>query len=207
MKGLHCIIQNLSESTSIVRKKYAKDLSQSLQAFAKVRGVESSEDAKFDAAQLGDMIESAERDVRIINDKLHKTIHCFQFKGMTWLQEGGMWPCITPTTILETLRSTAGLQFGDGMRETIVEYAVAITTLQRLLRIKDAYQNGEKKKLTDEYSNPGHTNWNPEDCPDWLLLEVDANILIRASQVDVANATISPASGSNAVLQMNMGQG
>ena len=41
----------------------------------------------------------------------------------------------------------------------------------------------------------------------WLLLEIDANIQIRNDQVDVALATISPASQSNSVLQMNMGQG
>ncbi|KAI8286949.1 hypothetical protein K4K60_013037 [Colletotrichum sp. SAR11_57] len=42
---------------------------------------------------------------------------------------------------------------------------------------------------------------------DWLLLEIEANLLIRPDQVDVALATISPASGNNSVLQMNMGQG
>ena len=47
----------------------------------------------------------------------------------------------------------------------------------------------------------------PFENPDWLLLEIDGNILIRRDQVDVALATISPDSRSNSVLQMNMGQG
>lgn len=207
IKDLHCIIQDLMESKSIVRKKYADDLSQSLRAFETLRVIDLGKEEKIDDVKLYEMIDSAERELREIYMGLHEAFEGFQFKEPRWLQKGGMWPCITATTILETLRSTTSLEFGDGMREMIVEYAVSITALQRLLRMEDAYQNGDRKKLTDEFSNPGHTNWNPRDRPDWLLLEIDANLLIRASQVDVANATISPESGSNAVLQMNMGQG
>lgn len=45
------------------------------------------------------------------------------------------------------------------------------------------------------------------DYPDWLLVELEADLLIRPSQIDVALAIISPSSGENSVLQMNMGQG
>lgn len=43
--------------------------------------------------------------------------------------------------------------------------------------------------------------------PEWLLLEIDNNILIRPLQVEVAKAIISPQSEENSVLQMNMGKG
>lgn len=43
--------------------------------------------------------------------------------------------------------------------------------------------------------------------PDWLLVELEGDLLIRPSQIDVALAIISPPSGANSVLQMNMGQG
>ncbi|KAK1509356.1 uncharacterized protein CCOS01_15450 [Colletotrichum costaricense] len=59
----------------------------------------------------------------------------------------------------------------------------------------------------NEMANKGHSNWQPSEHPDWLLLEIEANLMIRPDQVDVALATISPASGCNSVLQMNMGQG
>ena len=59
----------------------------------------------------------------------------------------------------------------------------------------------------EEQENLGHSNWKPQDRPDWLLLEIDSNILIRPGQVEVTRAMISPESGSNSVLQMNMGQG
>ena len=124
-----------------------------------------------------------------------------------WLQEGRLWPCLTPVTLLEQLRSIEAINFGKGMKEGLVNYAIAITRLQRLLRIDDAKRTNNRQKLSEEQKSHGHDNWQPFVNPDWLLLEIDSNILIRKNQVDVAVATISPSSKSNCVLQMNMGQG
>ena len=93
------------------------------------------------------------------------------------------------------------------MKGILIAYACAITKLQRLLRIQDAHQKNNNQRVLEESENVGHLNWNPIDRPDWILFEIDANMLIRPGQVDVALATISPASKSNSVLQMNMGQG
>lgn len=82
-----------------------------------------------------------------------------------------------------------------------------MTNLQRLLRIKDAMVKHHDSVLHQEYNNLGHTNWDPSTYPDWLLLEIDANMLIREPQVAVALEMISPTSGANSVFQMNMGQG
>ena len=93
------------------------------------------------------------------------------------------------------------------MKEGLIAWAVSIAALQRLLRLEDAFQKGNKQKWTDEQANKGHTNWVPMEIPNWLLLEIDANILIRPAQVDVAKAIISPSSGMNEVSQLMMGQG
>jgi hypothetical protein len=93
------------------------------------------------------------------------------------------------------------------MREGLVSYGVLATTLQRLLRIKHAYLKGDHHKLAEEWRNTGHENWSPLEFPDWLLLEIESDLLIRREQIDVADAIISPVSRSNSVLQMNMGKG
>ncbi|KAK1447923.1 hypothetical protein CMEL01_09762 [Colletotrichum melonis] len=62
----------------------------------------------------------------------------------------------------------------------------------------------ELKKIVSNLSNSKSL---PSEHPDWLLLEIEANLMIRPDQVDVVLATVSPASGCNSVLQMNMGQG
>lgn len=82
-----------------------------------------------------------------------------------------------------------------------------ITTLKRLVRMQIACLKGDHQRLLEDQNNEGHNNWNPSEYTDWLLLEIDLNKLIRTQQVDVANATISPMSHNNSVLQMNMGQG
>jgi hypothetical protein len=45
------------------------------------------------------------------------------------------------------------------------------------------------------------------DHPDWLLLELENNILIRPEQAQIATEMISPSSGSNSIMQLNMGLG
>jgi hypothetical protein len=118
-----------------------------------------------------------------------------------------MWPAVTPTTTLELLRSSSAYQFGYGMKEALISYGVVVTQFQRLDRIQHAQLKRDQRKVLEEWQNTGHENWIPLDFPDWLLLEIESNLLIRREQIDVARAIISPASGSNSVLQMNMGKG
>jgi hypothetical protein len=93
------------------------------------------------------------------------------------------------------------------MREALVSYGILVTNLQRLLRIKHAMLKNDQRKILEEWQNAGHENWSPTSFTDWLLLEIETDILIRPEQIDVAHAIISPASESNSVLQMNMGKG
>ncbi|KID59359.1 hypothetical protein MAN_10771, partial [Metarhizium hybridum] len=87
------------------------------------------------------------------------------------------------------------------------KFGILVTKLQHLLRMHDAERCCDKKKLLEEQKSTGHSNWTPMDHPEWLLLEIDNNILIRPVQVEVAKAIISPHSNQNSVLQMNMGKG
>lgn len=48
---------------------------------------------------------------------------------------------------------------------------------------------------------------DPEEYPEWLLLEVENNILIRPEQAQIASEMIDPQSGSNSIMQLNMGLG
>ncbi|KAI2607876.1 hypothetical protein GGR54DRAFT_633161 [Hypoxylon sp. NC1633] len=104
-------------------------------------------------------------------------------------------------------RSASSHKFGISMKEALVGYGLALTRSQRLERIEHAISREDRQGLREELRNPGHENWSPLHMPDWLLLEIDSDLLIRAEQVDVAMAIIAPSSGDNSVLQMNMGKG
>ncbi|EXJ80680.1 hypothetical protein A1O3_06964 [Capronia epimyces CBS 606.96] len=59
--------------------------------------------------------------------------------------------------------------------------------------------------LIKELRNPGHTNWDPAEYPESLLLEVESGFMIRDVQEDVARQMRNAA--ENATMQLNMGEG
>ncbi|KAH6855507.1 hypothetical protein B0I37DRAFT_395568 [Chaetomium sp. MPI-CAGE-AT-0009] len=200
------IIDDLGKSKSLVRKTYARDLSQSLQAFRDLRRPQQL--ATFlcfrnNAAATSEFIRAFES----VKSALERPTSAMSYRRIRWLQLGGLWPATTTLSLLEQLRSTADPCFGSGMRDALIAFGLAVTKLQRAMRLNDCVRAGDTSRFQDEEANLGHSNWMPQDHPDWLLLEIDSNLLIRPDQVDVALATISPTSGTNSVLQMNMGQG
>ena len=206
IQELEVIVGVLAKSESVVRRQYGEDLSQSLKALRECSVASQEQYAgPVDVTNLSEDISNVQLDIQSQLSRLQMTLQ--QKESAFWLRHGGLWPSITPVTLLENLRSTSGCKFGNGIKNALISYAKSITALQRLLRMDDALQKGSKQRLMEEQINFGHSNWKPVDYPDWLLLEIESNTLIRPIQVQVALATISPKSGSNSVLQMNMGQG
>ncbi|KAI8168212.1 hypothetical protein K4K49_009945 [Colletotrichum sp. SAR 10_70] len=205
------MVASFSKSPSMVRQKYGEDLQRSLDAFVTRKQPKEStnhESTAFVAREASLSLMSIQRRFEKIQQALEKPDDTHSPQQLFWLQAGQLWPAITHITLLEQLRSTAQpITFGKYAKETLIDFGLAITNTQRDLRINDFVRRGDAGRYKDEMSNQGHSNWQPCDHPDWLLLEIEANLLIRPDQVDVALATISPASGNNSVLQMNMGQG
>ncbi|KAL3481036.1 hypothetical protein BJX99DRAFT_254014 [Aspergillus californicus] len=199
------IVDELSRSKSGLRRKYGENLASSLSAFQRVLREDSTNgEAPMPISKyvVDDARGKVNRQFMAICGSLSKSDPCH-----TWLSLARLWPCLTPVTILRQLGTSAQRSFGSKMKQSFIAYGVLLTRLQRLLRIYDAGRKEDSHRLRSEYENPGHQNWSPADFPDWLLMEIDANILIRKTQVDVARATIMPETKSNSVLQMNMGQG
>ncbi|POS83055.1 hypothetical protein EPUL_004549, partial [Erysiphe pulchra] len=211
IKTLQEIVTNLSASHSIIDQKYAEDLSQSLDALR--NKIQSSQKHKFileNFMQDDEIAEEARKARKATRKKLEyirESCEKLMPSRSKWLKQVGLWPCITPVSLLESLRSITNCEFGPRVKEYIIDYAISITNLQRLYRIHDAMMKCNFNRASDELKNLGHENWDPMVHPDWLLLEIEGNILIRPGQIDVAKETICPTSGKNSVLQMNMGQG
>ncbi|KAI9038037.1 uncharacterized protein KD926_011375 [Aspergillus affinis] len=206
IQPLKALVDEMKASISKEKQAYAYDLKNSLDAF---EGYQAHQGPSVELPSLGRMEgkvskvqHAVERRLSVLVDSLTK----FDVR-YKWLSAGQLWPCMTPVTIFQHLRSSSQQHFGPDMKRALLDYGVSITQLQQLLRICDSMKKNDFQRSRDEYENVGHENWKPEDFPDWLLMEIDGNILIRKKQVDVALATILPASRSNSVLQMNMGQG
>jgi hypothetical protein len=210
---LRSIAQRLGESKSVVRERYAKDFQKSLAAFQRLdnsQNLKGSMKMRDSAVKLSsEVVENGFVAIRSALDTPNPTM-CSQ-RRILWLKAGDLWPIVTKATLLSSLGSVAstsqGSGFGSGMRKAIVEMGVDITKHQREVRLHDLALKKASGRYHEEESNKGHSNWSPEDYADWLLLEIESNMMIRPVQIDVALATISPVSGSNSVLQMNMGQG
>lgn len=204
-RELESIVNHFVTSKSNIRKDYGKDLMQSLSALKsskpepQTRGVSES-------LSLAVQITSAQSTASQSFARICEAMELGDTRAH-WLHRGNLWPIVTPVTILEALRSILDVPFGSNMKESLILYALSLTVVQRFIRMEELVHKGNKQRLTEEKESKPHSNWAPSDCIDWLLLEIDANILLRPGQVDVACATISPGSGANSVLQMNMGQG
>jgi len=65
--------------------------------------------------------------------------------------------------------------------------------------------------LKRELFNLGHENWDPFSRPEWVLLELESDLLIRPIQVKIAEQMMSPPVGpdgqKHGIVQLNMGEG
>jgi hypothetical protein len=203
---LRDIIGNLVQSDSAVRRQYGKDLMDSNISLEKTRDV-SRGLVIHNCDRINQELDKAQN---LVDQVFTRLVSAFDAHSTSvlWLKKAQLWPSISVITLLESLRSTAShIKMGNGMRDCLISYGIAISNLQRLIRIEEADLKDLKEKLHEEMSNLGRENWKPNVHTDWLLLEIDSNIVIRPGQVDVSKATIKPETGLNSVLQMNMGQG
>ncbi len=143
-----------------------------------------------------------------VDDVYHTICHCLQAEtSITRRLACGskMWPRLSTTSLLQHLAGGKVSSLRDDWKASLIEYALAISTLQRAERLLMCI--GNKSELLSELSNPGHQGWDITHYPDWLLLEIENNILIRQVQAQIAREMISPSSGANSILQLNMGEG
>ncbi|KAI0530403.1 hypothetical protein GGR58DRAFT_232592 [Xylaria digitata] len=205
---LNSLLSRFSQSSDALRRQYGNDLLMSLSAFNTTCPVlpPKSQTPTVSLESVHDALQQSRRMMTLCAEKIASAATAYDSRA-AWLQPGGLWPCTSPTSLLGMLRSRSRHSFGRGAKEVLVSYGTSVTNLQRLYRIRRALFREDGRALADELANCGHRNWSPLDHPDWLLLEIDGDFLIRAGQVDVAREIIAPRSGQNSMLQMNMGKG
>ncbi|KAI4090472.1 MAG: hypothetical protein LQ344_004696 [Seirophora lacunosa] len=194
------IIGHFSSSEDPVRRAYA----------ALHQGSNQKSDAspvpslRVDVSGLNEAICKLQEKIQESLDKIRQSM----IAGYRWLELGGLLPVLTPVTLLHALRQGASSKGRRSIAADMFSYADSLVSLQQLVRVKDAHRQDDRLQLANEWHNVAHTGWKIEDHVDWLLLEIDFNLIIRQDQLQVAQAMIaSPDTISNFVLQMNMGQG
>ncbi|KAK6855591.1 hypothetical protein PG995_007742 [Apiospora arundinis] len=205
IKELEDIIRRVENPNSAISRGFAKDLRGSIKALRSHKQTDAALNIQSLPA-MSDIRNSIMQQLNAIDGMLSQPSQSITAEQIQWLMDGRLWPIVTLKTLLEQLRSTSNVSFGTGMKESIVNMGLSITAFQRGKRIAKYGQANQFSRVEEETKNSGHTNWSPYEHPDWLLLEIESEILIRETQVDVARAIATPKAG-NSVLQMNMGQG
>lgn len=203
---LRTIVEKFRGKSSHVYSRYADEMNISIDALQLHLAIRQNTLQPRTRWIDNDDLRSAKDNVRMIVSQIKQglTKHDAQAR---WLQLVDLWPSMTVTDLLTELRSSSGNRFGAGTKESLISLGVAVTKVQQLLRIQDAQKRNKAQEQLEECKNPGHTNWDPKDYPDWLLLEIDGNVMLREEQIQVALATIAPTSNQNPVLQLLMGEG
>ena len=143
-----------------------------------------------------------------VNDVYHTICRCLRSEKSITRRlacRANLWPRLSPISLLAHLADGKRAALPADWKTCLIEYGAAISKLQRAERLLGCI--GSDPEMLSELSNPGHQGWDPIDFPDWLLLEIENNILIRRVQAQIALEMISPSSGANSVLQLNMGEG
>jgi hypothetical protein len=197
---LKSIVSKFSSSSNLTRKKYGQELQGSIAKLQSSPSVTSSAD--YDMALLPRaLVERYD-----MATKLFTAICESLSRQHEWLRRGGLFPRLTPTTLLATIRSSDGVT-NSILKPALIRYGLILAELQRLARIDTATREGNVHIVKQELANIGHTSWKVAEHPDWLLLELENNVLIRDTQYKVAMEMMSPRSGENTVAQLNMGEG
>ena len=123
------------------------------------------------------------------------------------LSRAGLWPRMSPRDVLNKLTLSQRSHLNESWKTVLIEYAESITMVQRALRISRLTKWEYRAEMERELSNPGRVGWDGMSHPDWLLVELESNLLVRQVQAEIASEMLAPSSGKNAVVQLNMGEG
>ena len=195
----------LSKSTVGFEQRYANDLLQSFESLRSIADIKLSGSSKGLKRLLKFHLTRCIKHVKSVYHMICASLQAELSVSRRLACNSKMWPRLSTTSLLQHLAVGKVSRLRDDWRDSLITYGLAISTLQRAQRLLICEENG--LELLNELKNPGHQSWDTAQYPDWLLLEVENNLLIRPAQAEIALEMISPSSGANSAFQLNMGEG
>lgn len=207
-KLLKDLIADISASNAYGFGQYAKDLNNSLLALRdQPRSTMAGKIPPRDAL-LADR-DILQEHVLKVYDAITKHLHtgAKSRTGGELLLRAGLGPRITPTALLRLLASDKRGDLTEDWKRMLIAYGKALTYLQRSERLLECAARNDLTDFLKEAANTGGEGWDVAEHPDWLLLQIENNIMIRPVQAQIAEEMIDPESNQNSVIQLNMGEG
>lgn len=197
---LRIILDNLKKTHSrISEKQYADNMLASLEAL-EVQTLVVETPIRIPPAST---LESSLIQSRDDMEAVFRTIQSIlaPLRGVEDLiSMAGLWPCISPISLLQQLPANASIKLNAPWKRALVYYGKSIAKLQRFERLLSYKRLGRESDFQSEAGNIGHQGWDQVENPDWLLIEIENNFLVRPVQNRIASKMIKPTSEGNQVL-------
>ncbi|KAL4077961.1 hypothetical protein J3A83DRAFT_4356726 [Scleroderma citrinum] len=192
------------KSANSLQKKYADDLHQSEMLYRNQAPSvpHAPEDLDLFKTHHNESKEGYIQCLRVIADSLRP-----QTMSERAVNESGQWPRITLKALLGCIASTSRVTVPQLWRDCLISFAKLVLEYQRARRMLLLATCGQFEDLCKEMENTGCDGWEAELYPDWLLIQLDGNFLVRGIQANVAAEMIAPQSGQSTSLQLHMGEG
>ena len=118
------------------------------------------------------------------------------------LEAGALWPRLTVRSVISFLLDLSKVPFD--WSSCLLALGEAITMRQRARRLVLAAERDDIQGVCAELENAGRIGWESRLWPEWLLIEIENDLLIRPNQAQVALEMLNPSSSSNSLTQLNM---
>ena len=159
----------------------------------------------FRAQQVADHLSTCDR----IANKFHSAIQQQlepQDRREELLKICGLWPRCSLQPLLKSLASTNDEALEEDWQGCLIPLGRAILLKQRACRILLARQRNDLQELQSTLANDGIDLATLHMYPDWLLMQLEGDFLVRNLQAKVAGEMIEPQTGKNSLIQLNMGK-
>jgi len=185
-----------------IEERYRADLIRSIQAFSSSTSVAEAQVPTQDA--LSALRHTEEQSYDVVHARIAQSLGP-ELPAEKLLAEAGLWPRVTPETLLSRLSLQRRVNTPEKWIIAISLYANQIIAVQRSRRL---LHYGTRGMITEYNREMLHGRQRePLGHPDLLLVEIDADICVRSDQMNIANAMIDPSGRKNTVMQLNMGEG
>ncbi|KAH9036254.1 hypothetical protein EDB84DRAFT_1588067 [Lactarius hengduanensis] len=203
--SLSCLIHEFRQSRESLLQLYGEDLSKShsdllrkAAPFSVHRGVPAQE-------ALRQYRDQCSKQKASLFSELSGALAPSQ-KPENVVSISGLWPRITPRSILRELSRDRVSTLTDQWKHVITRYAIAFLKYQQSQRLLELSSRRRDEELLREAETVCE-DVAAACAPDWLLIQIDANFLARPLQLAIAREMISPTCQRSASFQLNMGEG
>ncbi|KAL8755210.1 MAG: hypothetical protein Q9184_004869 [Pyrenodesmia sp. 2 TL-2023] len=192
---------------TLLRTQYKNDLLKSLDAFqTHEETISPSEIPHYTQKRATGHLDLCQRQCLLGLDLLCGELQP-QEPVFEMLKIAGLWPRLRLRDFLSAISSVSPTVAPPEWKKGIVALGIGVTVMQRARRLVLAAEKGDALSFFKEFENPGRLGWSAHDRPDWLLVEIENDLLVRPIQARVALEMIEPSTSANTLMQLNMGEG